>query len=504
MKLLSVRNILIIISLFFLGFVYIFFQQRVEIDFLEKKIKDMNEVLVFKIEQFNQEVQERKQTADRLKAFREELLSVKRENKALKLALEDRETRLDKAYPEFQDRIKHLNDNVDSLIKERRALNSEIKKLNKKIKSLSMKGRDVDLIEQENIRLKSQLREVETDYKSLMADKNILSEEIKDVEKIEKKISNLNIENAELKNRLNDIEGDRDVLARETNILRLTVAELKNRLQGRENELEAQRIFLDESRMKAGLQVDEVFKLEKSVGELIREREEILNVIAQKENSIEDKLDTIKSLETELKEAREQLQRQREEALSLSSENVRLTAELQDFKTRYKKINAALEGLSTINVKLQDKIGSIDHIFSESEKEMPKAKKAVVDLGSMKIDNVEPEIALTSMIYQLKKSGEYLSQEEQAPYLKREALLHYNLGVYYLKNDRFKEALDEFLESYGIIPDDPDTVYNIGLIYRYYIYDYEKARDYFTQYLKLNPASKDSKVIEKILKEISR
>ena len=53
------------------------------------------------------------------------------------------------------------------------------------------------------------------------------------------------------------------------------------------------------------------------------------------------------------------------------------------------------------------------------------------------------------------------------------------------------------------MPDDGDTNYNIALIYRYYLYDYDKAKKYFKKYLDLNPDAPEKESIEEFLGKLS-
>gem|GEM_PF-1543921 len=503
-KVLSIRSASVMLSVIFLIFVYIFIQQRVQIVFLEKKVRGINEGLLLKMGQINEEISERKSMATKIKTLREEVLSLKVERKSLERSLIDVQLELDNAYPRLRKKISPLDQSVDNLAKEKKELQLKIKRFDKEIDLLLKKEKDLDFLGQENENFKLQLQNIEKDYKILTAEKEDLSREVKKFKSIEDKIKKLNAENLSLKHRLSNIEEDKDVLVREVQILRLTISELKKILHKREKDIGAAKTLLEEAKVKTGLRAEEVLELRDSVDSLAKEREGILKILIDKESRIAEKVNTIRDLEDKLIEIQDQFQRQREEALSLNNENEKLKIELKDFKTNYKSLSAVLGDVSDVNTQLQHKISVLGDVLDKSDRGDIKNEKSVVDLGSMKIDKIEPEVALTSLIYQLRKSREHASGGEQELYLEKEAAAHYNLGVYYLKNNRFKEALDEFLKSHGIISDDADTVYNIGLIYRYYIYDYDKARYYFTRYLKLKPKSKDRKDVENILKEISR
>ncbi len=503
-KRLSIRSVLVVLSFSFLVFIYIFIQQRSQIVYLDKKIRNINEWLLLKAGQLDEEIAGRKNMAVKMIALREEALSLKTEREFLESSLKEQQLELDNLYPRLKERIKFLDQSSDNMVKEKRGLQSKIKVLSKKVDLLSKKEKKLESLGQENEKFKIQLQNIEKDYRRLVAEKEDLSREIKGFKAIESKIEELNTENLNLKYRLNNIEEDKNILVREIKILRLTVSELKKGLYERGKDLGALEALLEKSKVKTGLRAEEILELRDSVSSLTKKREGALKILADKENIIAEKIKAVQVLEGELIDIQDQFKKQKEEVLNLNNENHKLKTELKDFKTNYKSLSVVLEDVSDMNTQLQHKMSSLNGVFDKSEKSDIKNEKSIVDLGSMKIDKIEPEIALTSLIYQLKKNRELVSEAEQGPYLEKEAAVHYNLGVYYLKNDRFKEALDEFLKSYEIISEDADTVYNIGLIYRYYIYDYDKARNYFTQYLKLKPKSKDRKDVEKILKEISR
>ena len=503
-KILSIRNVLAILSFSFLVLVYIFIQQKVQIVFLERKIENINRESLFKTAQLNEEFRERKNMAVKIITLRGEVLSLRTEREIFEGNLKDVQLELNNIYPRLRERIDSLGQSTDNLTRERRELKLKIKRLNKEIGFLLKKKKDSESLKRKNEELKTQLQSIEKDYKILIVEKKDLSREVKGFKSIESKIEKLDTENLNLKYRLSNIKEDKDILAREIKILRLTVSELKKGLHGRGKDLEAVKTLLEESKVKTGLRAEEILELRDNVNNLAKKREGNLEVLADKESKIAEKVSTMRVLESKLAEIQKQFQKQREEVLSLNSENKKLKTELKEFQVNYKNLNAILEDVSDMNSQLQYKISTLSRVFDKSDKRDIKSEKSVIDLGSMKIDNIEPEIVLTSLIYQLKKSRENVPEVEQRLYLEKEAAVHYNLGVYYLKNDRFKESLDEFLKSYEIISSDADTVYNIGLIYRYYIYDYDKARYYFTQYLELRPRSKDRKDVKNMLREISR
>ena len=84
--------------------------------------------------------------------------------------------------------------------------------------------------------------------------------------------------------------------------------------------------------------------------------------------------------------------------------------------------------------------------------------------------------------------------------LKRTALMHYNLGVFYSKNKEPERAISEFEKAIELNPDDPYAYINLGYIYSEFLVDRPKAIDNFEKYLRL--AKKDDKDIDWVKKYI--
>ena len=80
--------------------------------------------------------------------------------------------------------------------------------------------------------------------------------------------------------------------------------------------------------------------------------------------------------------------------------------------------------------------------------------------------------------------------------MRENADMHYNLGTIFLNNKQFKEAINEYERVLELRPSDPDTHYNLGVLYDDYLRDREKALHHYQKYLAINPRSPDAKKIE--------
>jgi len=78
--------------------------------------------------------------------------------------------------------------------------------------------------------------------------------------------------------------------------------------------------------------------------------------------------------------------------------------------------------------------------------------------------------------------------------IKDTSKMHYNIGVFYVKNKEFERAVHEFEKAVEINPDDAASYFNLGYIYAEFLVDRKRAIDSFKRYLML--AKEDDKDIE--------
>ena len=80
--------------------------------------------------------------------------------------------------------------------------------------------------------------------------------------------------------------------------------------------------------------------------------------------------------------------------------------------------------------------------------------------------------------------------------MRENADMHYNLGTIFLQNRQYREAIKEFEGVLELRPNDPETHYNLGVLYDDYQKDREKALYHYQKYLTINPKAPDAKKIE--------
>lgn len=80
--------------------------------------------------------------------------------------------------------------------------------------------------------------------------------------------------------------------------------------------------------------------------------------------------------------------------------------------------------------------------------------------------------------------------------MRENADMHYNLATIFLKNKQYKEAIGEYEQVLELRPSDPETHYNLGVLYDDYVRDREKALYHYQRYLSVNPKAPDAKKVE--------
>jgi tetratricopeptide (TPR) repeat protein len=83
--------------------------------------------------------------------------------------------------------------------------------------------------------------------------------------------------------------------------------------------------------------------------------------------------------------------------------------------------------------------------------------------------------------------------------IEQSADMHYNSGVFFVKNKEYKQAIKEFERVLEVKPDHAYANYNLGYIYAEYMVDRKKAIDYFKNYLTYAPDAKDADWVRKYI-----
>lgn len=98
-------------------------------------------------------------------------------------------------------------------------------------------------------------------------------------------------------------------------------------------------------------------------------------------------------------------------------------------------------------------------------------------------------------LYQLRSEVARLQSELQRVNVNA----HYNMGCVYRACGQFRRAEMEFQEALKLNPDDPDTHYNLGVMYDESLGNRVKAREHYQRFVELAPQDPDAAKVQEWL-----
>ena len=133
-----------------------------------------------------------------------------------------------------------------------------------------------------------------------------------------------------------------------------------------------------------------------------------------------------------------------------------------------------LAEISFAKVNLEGKVSSMKESFKEKQEQINRLKK----------------------IAQKKEVIELQLQETEKTFKEETLKFHYNMALTYDRSKFYKNAAKEYLEALEIFPDDPDSHYNLALVYDDHLNDKSKAIRHYKRYLELRPGGSDARKVE--------
>lgn len=183
------------------------------------------------------------------------------------------------------------------------------------------------------------------------------------------------------------------------------------------------------------------------------------------------------------------------ESLNLESRKKidKLSAEVQDYQSRTQN--------------LQTKLAEAKAEAAELLKENKQLKKSSAAVSSKEaVEQPDPQsqklqLALADKTEQLETLGARVEALEKELQLK-EAVIHYNLGVNFFKNQDFVNAVLEYKKAVQADPSHGPSYYNLGILHEEYKKDYPQAIYYYQQYLLLAPQAEDANLVRQWIAEL--
>ncbi|MEK7849674.1 MAG: tetratricopeptide repeat protein, partial [Candidatus Omnitrophota bacterium] len=197
----------------------------------------------------------------------------------------------------------------------------------------------------------------------------------------------------------------------------------------------------------------------------------------------------------------------KEKILKLDKDIVRLAQERDGYKKSFEKASVGniigdetkkkisdLEkenAASRATIKdMGSRTRSLEGLSLKNQAEAEFAKRQLEEVKAQYADAKKQNRGLERKLEDLPKNFAELARENKI-LVKRTALMHYNLGVFYTQNREFQRALAEFEKAVELNPEDSASHFNLGYIYAEHLQNRPKAVEHFKQFLKL--AKRDDK-----------
>lgn len=307
---------------------------------------------------------------------------------------------------------------------------------------------------QEQKTIKEEFEHLENEYQALLREKEHVTRDRDNIHKQIKILIKERIEYVENKQSLDGIIEENKALRSEKDSLKESNSVLTEEIEKLRKEGGSFQVPLGktEGKTQKGTQLSKINELKKKISSLKNEN----NILAKALRIQDRELETRK-----IKKLKKQL-------VSLKKEKSSLTKTLKQAEKEAKPIKRKITKLEKELANTQDQLVSTKAKFESLHKEYKE----------LAIENKDIRQGLTKIP---KKFVKLAHQNKKL--IKQTADMHYNLGVFYTRNKKYKQAAQEFLKAVEIRPNDVFAHYNLGFIYAEYLVNRPKAIKHFNEYL---------------------
>ena len=267
----------------------------------------------------------------------------------------------------------------------------------------------------------------------------------------------------------------RNQLALSGKSLKSSQEDYHNVVKDRENILIQTKRFMQEN--------NRLVDVEKAYKKLVTEHEGLLKK-TEKIETLNDELGRkTKEFEGKLKQLSAENQKLNEKVTSLTTDREKHLTDATEL--HQKNLILITEERDKLQIELQEakKTGS------EFEKKVKRSKDYEAKSKELKQEKEWLEKEIKDLRKKLKfRPGEVKDlAHENRTLIEETGKMHYNLGVFYVKQKQFKRAIPEFERAVALNPQDSKSLFNLGYIYAEEYVDFQKASDYFRRFLRIDP-----------------
>ncbi|MBU1087197.1 MAG: tetratricopeptide repeat protein [Candidatus Omnitrophica bacterium] len=179
-----------------------------------------------------------------------------------------------------------------------------------------------------------------------------------------------------------------------------------------------------------------------------------------------------------------QVQSERDEMRKTLSKSKAGYIIVDDLNKKIKEQEKEISRLESNLAKMQKEVDSASDQIAKAEATADVLRNQVKEVKDKYKKSVTTNKKLEHKINRQPKEYAEIARENKI-LVKRTALMHYNLGVFYSEKKEYTRAIAEFEKTIELNPEDPQAYFNLGLIYAEQFEDRSKAISRFQKFLML-------------------
>ena len=248
------------------------------------------------------------------------------------------------------------------------------------------------------------------------------------------------------------------------------------------------------------LQESQVLETTKSLKKVIEENQDLLNQNQQLEQEVNDLREAKKQGEVEVTGLKKERDRLSDDIKKVRTTNREYSQEIKRLEDSVQQ-NTQVAKLSDAELVRVDSATSMNDSVTtvmsgdaryDAEMDDTAGGFVVASLATEDVSNNESKtLDLLSRIDAFTEEDDRLRSDA--------AKAHYNMGNIYFQKGEYEIAAREYYQAVTLMPNDPDSHFNLAFVSHKYLMDYRTAHKHFKMYLYLSPAAKDADFVREQL-----
>jgi tetratricopeptide (TPR) repeat protein len=127
---------------------------------------------------------------------------------------------------------------------------------------------------------------------------------------------------------------------------------------------------------------------------------------------------------------------------------------------------------------IERKLSKEDYVrrYNDARKQLEGTRRALSDMTK---ESSQDSANMEKTMMEIVKENEHIKLNM--------GKAHFNLGTLFFKAGDYEKAAYEYEQAAKVMPNDPETCYNLAIIYDFYVDEPEKSKNYYERYFRAEP-----------------